>query len=106
MVKPWIDLTAENVDSLPGSTGIYELGDETGTVFDICFAGGHSLFGLRSELQSQLAADRAGWKFRYEVTSQYMSRFHELVNIANAVGDLPEGLQQRGVIATGFIRPN
>jgi hypothetical protein len=35
-----------------------------------------------------------------------MSRFHELVNIANAVGDLPEGLQQRGVIATGFIRPN
>lgn len=106
MTKPWIDLTEENVRRLPGSTGVFQIADAAGTVVDIGYAGGRSLFGLRSELRARLAEPGAGAAFRYEVTAQYLSRFHELVNIAATDdGGLPSGLRERGVRATGRIRP-
>jgi hypothetical protein len=107
MDKAWIDMTDESVARMPGCTGVYQIANAGGEVLDIGYAGGRSLFGLRSELADQLAALGSGRKFRYEVTAQYMSRFLELVNIAYADnGELPPLLTQRGVRATGRIKPS
>lgn len=82
MTKPWIELTAENVARLPGQTGVYQVTGASGEV-ENGYAGGRSLFGLRSELGDRLAALGAGHRFRYEVTTQYLSRYHELEHIAS-----------------------
>ena len=87
MTKPWIELTAENVAGLPGQTGVYEVADASGEVVETGYAGGRSRFGLRSELGDRLAARGAGHRFRYEVTTQYLSRYSELVNIAAGLID-------------------
>ena len=50
MEKPWIALNPESVRALPGQLGVFELADRQGHVVSIGFAGGRSLFGLRSEL--------------------------------------------------------
>jgi len=83
MTKPWIDLTEENVARLPGQTGVFQIGDAAGEVVANGYAGGRSRFGLRSEIGERLAALEAGHRFRYEVTTQYLSRFSELENIAS-----------------------
>ena len=53
--KPWIALTPEAVKALPGQLGVYQLADAEGRVVYIGFAGGRSLFGLRSELRARAA---------------------------------------------------
>jgi hypothetical protein len=107
MTKPWIELTAPNVARLPGCTGVYQVADEHGQVLDIGYAGGRSLFGLRSELGRVLAELGTGHVFRCEVTAQYLSRYRELVNIAHTDhGELPPMTARRGVRATGRIRPS
>ena len=62
MEKPWIDLTPEAAKALPGQLGVYQLADAAGRIVYIGFAGGRSLFGLRSELQRALA--RPAWRRR------------------------------------------
>ena len=57
--KPWTALTAASVKALPGQLGVYQLADPEGEIFYIGYAGGRSLFGLRSELQRWLK-QRAG----------------------------------------------
>ncbi len=80
LTKPWIELTAENVAKLPGQLGIYQIGEPDGSIVYIGFAGGRTLFGLRSELESWLKL-RAGKpaRFRYEVNMQYTTRHQELL---------------------------
>lgn len=86
--KPWLGLTPERVARLPGQMGVYQLADESGRVVYIGFAGGRSLFGLRSELEKRLGS-AAG--FRYEVNNQYQTRWRELLMLHRAEhGDLPE----------------
>ena len=52
----------------------------TGRVVYIGFAGGRSLFGLRSELERALQERPAGAaRFRTEVNQQYTSRYQELL---------------------------
>lgn len=89
--KPWRTLDEGSVEALPGQLGVYELADKAGTVVLIGYAGGHSLFGLRSELSSQLSARGEGsFLFRCEVTMQYMSRYQELLMLHFADhGELP-----------------
>jgi len=89
--KPWRDLTAENVAALAGELGVYQLADAEGRVLRIGYAGGRTLFGLRSELAAALAAGEAA-RFRIEVNAQYMSRYDELlmVHVADH-GALPPG---------------
>jgi hypothetical protein len=89
--KPWRDLTAANVAALDGELGVYQLGDAEGRVVRIGYAGGRTLFGLRSELAAALAAGEAA-RFRTEVTAGYMSRYDELlmVHVADH-GALPPG---------------
>jgi hypothetical protein len=80
MEKPWIELTAETVKALPGQLGVYQLADAQGRVVCIGFAGGRSLFGLRSELERALAGRPAGAvRFRTEVNQQYTTRYQELL---------------------------
>jgi len=89
--KPWRDLTAENVAALRGELGVYQLADSDGGVLRIGYAGGRTLFGLRSELEAALKAGEAA-RFRTEVTSNYLSRYEELLMVHKADhGALPPG---------------
>lgn len=89
--KPWRELTAANVASLAAELGVYQLGDAQGRVLRIGYAGGRTLFGLRSELEAALAAAEAV-NFRTEVTAQYLSRYEELLMVHKAdFGELPAG---------------
>ncbi len=81
--KPWRDLTAANVAALAGELGVYQLADAEGRVLRIGYAGGRTLFGLRSELAAALAAGEAA-RFRTEVTAGYMSRYEELLMVHQA----------------------
>ena len=86
--KPWLPLSAERVAKLSGQMGVFQLADETGRVVYIGFAGGKSLFGLRSELQKRLGSAS---QFRYEVNNQYQTRWRELLMLHQAAnGALPE----------------
>ncbi len=89
--KPWRDLTAANVAGLAAELGVYQLANAQGGIVRIGYAGGRTLFGLRSELQAALAAGEAA-KFRIEVNAQYLSRYEELLMVHKAdFGDLPPG---------------
>jgi hypothetical protein len=89
--KPWRALTAEKVRSLAAELGVYQLGDAEGRIVRIGYAGGRTLFGLRSELQAALDAGEAA-SFRTEVTAQYLSRYEELLMVHKAdFGALPPG---------------
>jgi len=89
--KPWRELTAANVASLAGELGVYQLGDARGRIVRIGYAGGRTLFGLRSELEAALAAREAAM-FRTEVNAQYLSRYEELLMAHKAdFGELPAG---------------
>lgn len=89
--KPWIDLTADNVAKLPGQLGVYQIAEEDGTIVYIGFAGGRSLFGLRSEMDSwRNKRDGTPTRFRYEVNVQYTTRRQELLMLHMAEhGALP-----------------
>ncbi len=103
--KPWRDLTAGNVAALAGELGVYQLGDVEGRVIRIGYAGGRTLFGLRSELEAALAQGLAA-KFRTEVTSQYLSRYEELLMVHLADhGRLPEGNADEGKRRIGRLSP-
>jgi hypothetical protein len=87
--KAWRDLTAANVAALAGELGVFQLGDAEGRVIRIGYAGGRTLFGLRSELQAALGQAA---KFRTEVTAGYLSRYEELLMVHVAdFGALPPG---------------
>jgi hypothetical protein len=89
--KRWRELTAANVAGLAGELGVYQLGDAQGRVLRIGYAGGRTLFGLRSELEAALAAGEAV-TFRTEVNAQYLSRYEELLMVHKAdFGALPVG---------------
>jgi hypothetical protein len=84
------------------------LGDPQGRVIRIGFAGGRSLFGLRGELANELKR-RAGQKvrFRLEITSQYLSRFEELLMIHKADhGELPPGNESDRGRRLGRLHPS
>ena len=90
--KPWQALSAENVALLAGELGVYQLSDGAGRVIRIGYAGGRSLFGLRSAIDDARRQHRGAVKFRYEVTMQYLSRYQELLMLHKADhGTLPEG---------------
>ncbi|MGH6986236.1 MAG: DUF7508 domain-containing protein [Caulobacteraceae bacterium] len=103
--KPWRDLTASEVASLWAELGVFQLADAEGCVLRIGYAGGRSLFGLRGELAKALEAGGAA-KFRLEVTSQYLSRFEELLMIHKAdFGELPAGNAAEGAGRLGRLSP-
>ena len=91
LTQPWQALTREAIDALPGQLGIFELADERGRVLYIGYAGGRSLFGLRSEVARAHARLPAARGFRCEITMQYLTRHRELLMLHVADhGALPE----------------
>jgi hypothetical protein len=82
--KPWKPLTVEEATRLPGQLGIYQIADAATTVLFIGQAGARSPFGLRSELQREVAERGAGCQFRVEVNQQYHTRWLELLMLHNA----------------------
>lgn len=76
LTKPWIPLEQSEVNALPGQLGVFEIADEHHKVSYTGFAGGKSLFGLRSELGDWL---ERGSYFRVEVTTAYRTRHRELL---------------------------
>lgn len=78
--KTWTPLTDDNVRSLPGQLGVYQLGNADGEILYIGVAGGRSLFGLRGEIARALEDPPPGATcFRYEVNSAYSTRHQELL---------------------------
>lgn len=82
--KPWEELTPALVEGLSGQLGVYAISDKAGETLFIGFAGGRSLFGLRGELQREMAARGPGHRFRLEVNMQYQSRWRELLMLHQA----------------------
>ena len=105
--KPWIALTPEAVQRLPGQLGVYQLADSEERVVYIGFAGGRSLFGLRSELQRALEERTGGAsQFRCEVNQQYSSRHRELLMLYVADhGALPIANQADPPVRLGRLSP-
>jgi hypothetical protein len=100
----WRPLDAEETGRVEPAVGVYEIRVD-GVVRRIGYAGARSLFGLRGELGA-LAATTPHAEFRAEVTSAYLSRWHELLgaHVAahgrapcdNDPGELPSPLHPIG----------
>jgi hypothetical protein len=90
--KPWRPLTSEAIATLPGQLGVFELADDAARVLYIGYAGGRSLFGLRSEVGRARARAPDARCFRCEITMQYLTRHQELLMLHVADhGAVPEG---------------
>ena len=88
--KPWRPLTAEEIARLPGQLGIYQIADAAGTMLYLGQAGARAPFGLRSELQRELAERGPDYQFRVAVNQQYRTRWFELLMVHQADhGSLP-----------------
>ena len=78
--KPWMPLTAENIRTLTGHLGVYQLANEAGDIVYIGVAGGRSLHGLKGHLSDAMDAPPAGaTHFRCEINMAYHSRYLELL---------------------------
>jgi hypothetical protein len=106
--KPWVELTPAAVRALPGQLGVYQLADAEGRVVYVGFAGGRSLFGLRSELERALRERPGGaTRFRCEVNQQYTTRYQELLMLHVAEhGELPEVNQADPPVRLGRLSPS
>ncbi|MBD3647945.1 MAG: hypothetical protein HUJ31_10960 [Pseudomonadales bacterium] len=103
--KPWIPLTADNVEQVAGHMGVYQLGSANGEVVFVGMAGGRSLFGLRGELQARLGSTSAT-QFRYEVNTAYLTRYRELLMIHRAdFGSLPAENSEEDARGLGRLSP-
>lgn len=107
MTKAWTPLTADAIEKLPGQLGVYQLADDKGDIVYIGFAGGRSLFGVRSELEQALKDKIAdATQFRVEINQQYTTRYQELlmVHVADH-GDVPDGNKGRPLPTLGRLSP-
>ena len=110
LTKRWRALEAGEVARLPGQLGVYQVargaggpgGD--GEVLCIGVAGGRSRFGLRGELEAELARRGPGFRFRVEVNTQYHTRYRELLMVHRADhGALPP--ENEAPPGLGRLRP-
>ena len=105
--KPWRPLTAEEIARLPGQLGVYQVADATGAILFIGQAGARATFGMRSELQRELAERGVGHQFRVEVNMQYRTRWFELLMVHQADhGSLPTDNAKNPPPALGRLSPN
>ncbi|MCY3947878.1 MAG: hypothetical protein OXF61_01610 [Acidimicrobiaceae bacterium] len=90
--KPWQRLDDETIDSLPAQLGVYHVADAEGRVLSVGYAGAREPFGMQSALEREMQVhDGAAAQFRCEFTSNYRSRWDELLMLHLADhGELPE----------------
>lgn len=102
--KPWQHYNAAAPPRIPGTPGVFELGDADGQVTYIGFAGGKSRFGLRGEIASRLSGSAEG-AFRYEVNMMYLTRYVELLEKHHDLhGALPLRNTTPGEYVPGIVR--
>lgn len=90
MDKPWLDLSKEAIDALPGQLGVYQIADSADDVVKIGYAGGLEQFGIRTALHREL--DAGATRFRIELTHGYLTRWEELLMVhLHDHGELPPG---------------
>lgn len=104
---PWQDLTAATVNELRAQLGVYAIRKPDGAIVKIGHAGARSLFGLRSELESELEQrTEDGFEFTVEVNMQYLSRYAELLMVYQAdFGELPADNQAHPPDNLGRLSP-
>ena len=79
ITKPWTNLDdADELRPIAPTVGVFELADADGDLLAFGYAGGHSRFGLRSEVPRIASQTEGAAMFRVEVTSNYISRWLEL----------------------------
>ncbi|WP_420608689.1 DUF7508 domain-containing protein [Candidatus Poriferisodalis sp.] len=89
--KPWQRLDDAAVDALPAQLGVYHVADADGTVLSVGYAGANELFGMQSALRREMEQHGGATQFRCEFTSNYRSRWDELLMLHLADhGKLPE----------------
>lgn len=90
--KPWQPLNPDSVDSLQAQMGVFQVAAADGTILTVGYAGARDQFGIRTALAREI--DRHGARatqFRYEFTSNYRSRWDELLMLhLHDHGELPE----------------
>ena len=94
--KSWETLNPETIASLLAQLGVYQVADDDCNVLSVGYAGARHPFGIRSALDDELQFHgNQATKFRYEFTSNYRSRWDELLMLHLCDhGQLPE--HQRG----------
>lgn len=107
MTKAWVPLTAENVKKLPGQLGVFQFADAKGDVVFIGFAGGRSLFGVRSEVEKAMAdPSLSASQFRVEINQQYTTRYQELLMLhVHDHGSVPTGNVGKPLPTLGRLSP-
>ena len=105
--KNWIPFQAESVNAMACHLGVYQLGNDDDEIVYIGVAGGRSLFGLKGELRSHLAAPPLGaTRYRFEVNMMYRTRHMELLAaFVHDHGALPAGNEDIDITTLGRIRP-
>lgn len=107
MTKPWTSLTAETVGKLTGQLGVFQLADADDRVVFIGFAGGRSLFGLRSEVAKAADDVTGATRFRVEINQQYTTRYQELLMVhVHDHGDVPAGNKGKPLPRLGRLSPS
>ncbi|WP_419945047.1 DUF7508 domain-containing protein [Candidatus Poriferisodalis sp.] len=104
--KPWRPLDEAAIATLPAQLGVYHVADSDGTVLSVGYAGARELFGMQSALWREIERlGAAATQFRCEFTSNYRSRWDELLMLHLADrGDLPE-LQRDQAARVGRLSP-
>ena len=78
--KPWQPLTSDVVDALPAQLGVFHVANDDGQILTVGYAGARDLFGIRTALEREMERHgAAATQFRYEFTSNYRSRWDELL---------------------------
>lgn len=105
--KPWQDLTVENLRTVAGHLGVYQLANVTEEIVYIGVADARSLFGLNGELAKVLENPPDGAvKFRIEVNMSYRTRYTELLAAyQNDYGQLPPANIDVDPRMLGRLRP-
>lgn len=105
MRRQFLTAIDEVLDALPGHMGVFELADDHDEVRFIGYAGGRSLFGLRGEIRQWL--DETGTtRFRYEITTAYLTRYQELLmRYVARQGGLPPDNEASRVGRLGRLSP-
>ena len=104
--KPWLSCD-EALALLHGNLGVFQLGDASGAVLFIGYAGGLSLFGLQGVVRDALAAHPDATAVRYEITTGYHTRYRELLMLHVAdFGQPPVGNTDIDGITLGQLSPS
>ncbi|MCS5689055.1 MAG: hypothetical protein VX785_09145 [Actinomycetota bacterium] len=90
--KPWESLDPLTIAALPAQLGVYQIADDGGNVLSVGYAGAKHPFGLRSALEQEIEFHGTeATHFRYEFTSNYRSRWDELLMLhLHDHGQLPD----------------